>query len=615
MNARARAALPWLIPAVLGAWTLASVRTPSRADGLDVAGFGALPVLTGGRVKPLDTVGRTGLLMMRGTQSLRVDGRTVGPVEWLLDMTARPAVADTREVFLVDDPETRAVAGIGATERRRFSFKELEPKLDDIDAQADQAAPVASGARTRVQTAVVGLRDRLVLYRRLQNSLQPAGVEDFSAELAGYGKVLGPGVKAVMAHQSGSGFSRKALAELGVYFNRYRFLASTAEFRALPPRDGEPSDAWRSTGEGLLEAMRDGEVPADAVAYAAMLGAWRKGDAPAFNTALARHRGWLADHRPAALRAARSEATFNRVAPFWRGMIAYLIAFLLAFAAWLGRPGDLRRAGWYVLIFAWAIHTIGLFARIVLQGRPPVTNLYSSAVYVGWAAAGLGLLLERRARNGIGIVAASTIGFATLLVAHHLAAQGDSMEMMRAVLDSNFWLATHVVAVTTGYSATFLAGALGCWYLLRGATTRTFDVRQAADLERLAYGVVCFALFFSFTGTVLGGIWADQSWGRFWGWDPKENGAFLIVLWNAIILHARWGRLADERGIMAMTVVGNIITALSWFGVNMLGIGLHSYGFMDKAFWWLAAFTVSQVAIAALGVLPDRWWRSRLAPR
>jgi cytochrome c biogenesis factor len=108
---------------------------------------------------------------------------------------------------------------------------------------------------------------------------------------------------------------------------------------------------------------------------------------------------------------------------------------------------------------------------------------------------------------------------------------------------------------------------------------------------------------------VLGGIWADQSWGRFWGWDPKENGALLIVLWNAIILHARWGGYARDRGIMAMAIFGNVITALSWFGVNMLGVGLHSYGFMDKAFWALAGFCGSQLLLMALALAPPRPWR------
>ena len=129
----------------------------------------------------------------------------------------------------------------------------------------------------------------------------------------------------------------------------------------------------------------------------------------------------------------------------------------------------------------------------------------------------------------------------------------------------------------------------------------------------MAYGVVCFALLFSFVGTVLGGIWADQSWGRFWGWDPKENGALLIVLWNAIILHARWGGFARERGIMAMAIFGNVITSLSWFGVNMLGVGLHSYGFMDKAFWALSGFIGSQLLLIPFCFLPPRFWRARAA--
>jgi cytochrome c biogenesis factor len=149
------------------------------------------------------------------------------------------------------------------------------------------------------------------------------------------------------------------------------------------------------------------------------------------------------------------------------------------------------------------------------------------------------------------------------------------------------------------------AGAVGS---TPASTNPQVDLGKA--LTRMVYAVVCFATLFSFIGTVLGGIWADQSWGRFWGWDPKENGALLIVLWNAIILHARWGGMLRDRGIMNLAVFGNIVTAFSWFGVNMLGIGLHSYGFMDAAFKWLMLFIGSQVAIILLGMLPLKAWRS-----
>ena len=119
----------------------------------------------------------------------------------------------------------------------------------------------------------------------------------------------------------------------------------------------------------------------------------------------------------------------------------------------------------------------------------------------------------------------------------------------------------------------------------------------------MIYGIVCFATLFSFVGTVLGGIWADQSWGRFWGWDPKENGAVMIVIWNAAVLHARWGGIIRERGLVAMAIFGNAVTAWSFFGTNMLGIGLHSYGFMDKAFAWLMVFVFVQIVMLTGGLM------------
>src|SRR6201998_1990327 len=181
--------------------------------------------------------------------------------------------------------------------------------------------------------------------------------------------------------------------------------------------------------------------------------------------------------------------------------------------------------------------------------------------------------------------------------------------MLRAVLDTNVGLATHVVMVTLGYSSVALAGFLGIIYILRGLFTTSFDETTASSLSRMIYGITCFATLCSFVGTILGGIWADQSWGRFWGWDPKENGALLIVLWNATILHARWGGLIRERGLAVMSVFGNIVVSLSWFGVNMLGVGLHSYGFMDQAFGTLTTFIASQLVVIGLGLIPQRHWR------
>jgi len=224
-------------------------------------------------------------------------------------------------------------------------------------------------------------------------------------------------------------------------------------------------------------------------------------------------------------------------------------------------------------------------------------------------------LTEKFLRLGIASSMGSLIGFGGLVVAHNLSIDsslnpsGDTMEMMRAVLDSNFWLATHVVTITIGYSTTFLAGFLGIAYVFSMLFRTLFNSKNNgkelnAKLLSMIFGITCFSLFFSLVGTVLGGIWADQSWGRFWGWDAKENGALLIVIWNAIILHARWAGTAKIRGLSALAIFGNVVTAWSWFGTNMLGVGLHAYGFMDKAFLPLMMFIGSQVAIIGIAYLP-----------
>src|SRR5262249_16030327 len=150
------------------------------------------------------------------------------------------------------------------------------------------------------------------------------------------------------------------------------------------------------------------------------------------------------------------------------------------------------------------------------------------------------------------------------------------------------------------YGATFVAGLLGAGLILAGVFTPKLDRGLFRTLGQILYGVLCFATLFSFVGTVLGGIWADQSWGRFWGWDPKEKGALLIVLMNALILHARWAGLVQQRGMAVLAVPGNIIVLWSWFGVNMLGLGLHSYGFIASTFWGMIGADVVHLAIAGV---------------
>jgi len=227
----------------------------------------------------------------------------------------------------------------------------------------------------------------------------------------------------------------------------------------------------------------------------------------------------------------------------------------------------------------------------------------------------LGLFLENIYHNGVGNVVAAVTGSLSMLLAHHLAGSGDTLEMMEAVLDTNFWLATHVTTVTFGYTATVVAGVIGALYVVSGVLTPWLNKDLARSLGQMVYGVLCFATLLSFTGTVLGGIWADQSWGRFWGWDPKENGALLIVIWNALILHARWGGIIKQRGMAVLSIFGIMLTGWSGIGTNQLGVGLHAYGFDNKNALILVGCWAFCSLLLVLGLLPTRWWWSFAAQK
>lgn len=187
----------------------------------------------------------------------------------------------------------------------------------------------------------------------------------------------------------------------------------------------------------------------------------------------------------------------------------------------------------------------------------------------------------------------------------------------------SFWFPIHVSTVSIGGAVGLVSGIASLLYLLRmwqpkgeergffGAVAKPLPA--AKTLDGVAYKTAIITLPIFGLGVVLGAIWAEAAWGRFWGWDPKENGAALIVLITALILHARWGGLIRARGIMVLAVFGNVVTAWSWFGTNMLGVGLHSYGFIESAVFWLMAFVVSQLAIMTLGLLPAKAWRSEAA--
>lgn len=549
-----------------------------------------LPILQGGRVKPLDTLSRTALLGMRGKQTVVVAKKTLSSQSWILDTLYRPEKADTYSVFRIDDPAILGIMSLESGKKKYFSFNELRPYFTVFELQSTQADALPARDRSSFQRNILRLRNAVLVYNQLKNTLSLEGFPNFIDHAEGTLKLS---VLVAPVLKTGS-HGKMGVTENGVLrlmledFKAYKWMSSNGAFYAISPSP-LTGGKWVTFGDALILAM--GGQPHH----------------PDLDTLLEVGKTYQANHpqlmpcivaKVTVPSRVMTEWLYNFWSPFYTCIILYLLAALGVFLSWL-----LNRKSWgpyltTLLFSTFIIHTVGIVLRMWIQGRPPVTNLYTSAVFVGWVAIALGMILERVNRNGVGSLVSGLIGFTTLIIAHHLSLQGDTLEMMQAVLDSNFWLSTHVVTVTMGYGATFLAGFL--------AHVAIFRRSHRDEILKMVFGTLCFALFFSFLGTVLGGIWADQSWGRFWGWDPKENGALMIVLWNAAILHARLAGMIKARGLLVMAVFGNIITAFSWFGVNMLGVGLHSYGFMDQAFFWLVVFVFVEILVIWWAFFPEK---------
>ncbi|MEM7396504.1 MAG: cytochrome c biogenesis protein CcsA, partial [Verrucomicrobiota bacterium] len=305
----------------------------------------------------------------------------------------------------------------------------------------------------------------------------------------------------------------------------------------------------------------------------------------------------MGEHRE--LKVIPREVRYNQVRYFYKSKVAYVFAFVLAFIAIVSMSRWMRWAALIVVLAGLIPHTMGIVDRCIIMGRPPMTNLYATFLFVAWAGVLLLLVVDLIQKNSMGLFAASFCGFVMLMISDGFGNDGDTMGKMVAVLRSNFWLSTHVVAITLGYVGCIAAGLIAHMYLF----TAAFAPKRTEMLKSIkiaVFAVLGFGLTLSFLGTMLGGVWADQSWGRFWGWDPKENGALLIVIWCSILFHARLGKMIGDVGFAAGTALGIIVVMLAWLGVNLLNVGLHSYGFTSGLAGKLYTYIYIQTGLIAV---------------
>jgi len=597
----------------------------------ELALFATLPIQDGGRVKPLDTFAGYTLLKFNGRRTCRLPGgekRTA--LEWLLDCVFYPEQAAGCAIFSVNGAET--LVSIGVTphnaRRSRYTYEELAPAREKLFELAARYAKTPADTRTTAQTQLVYLAQNVAEYEAL------AGYAEFARQ--GFAVEPAGAVAAILGQATELRLS-DILAKAPALHERYLVLRRTAQEGDQPPAPGLQAfrqlfnalDAVRETAHALAlfppEDPTDGfwHSPADLVlaAFDEGLEARELGlladferlvrsrddrdrfskDLAAFHehaTALAGGRG---EYDKIAL-----EVAYYKTKPFHYALVLYLVCFVLVAFTWL-MPHNrvLNTAAPLALVPPTLLLIAGIAWRCLIRSRPPVTTLYETILFVTAVVVVLSLAYEYLDRKRVALSVGSILAvFGMFLAIKYEAREGaDTMPSMAAVLDTNFWLAAHVTTIVIGYGAGLFSAALGHLPILCGLIGfKRDDAEFQKTLARMVYGTFCFGFFFTCLGTILGGIWANESWGRFWGWDPKENGALLIVLWQLAALHARAGGYIRNPGLSMAAVFNGMVIAFSWWGVNLLGVGLHSYGFTSGAMNLLLLFWACEACVIAVGI-------------
>ena len=348
-----------------------------------------------------------------------------------------------------------------------------------------------------------------------------------------------------------------------------------------PPKDKNPDAPWTSLADGMTASSPESQ------AVYPMLKAYLDSDADTFKAKAAEARRAIESDTPhfeESEAKIKAEVFYNRLRPFLQAMIFYLCAGVL----WLfakAHPFP-RRMAKFLTFAAFLMHATGFALRCYIAGRPPVTNMYESIIWVSLGVMVFASILYLKYRQVILISTATFLSGLSLFAADAAPLIMDpTIRPLVPVLRSNYWLTIHVLTITLSYGAFMLAMGISNISLFQFRKKAqegdpVANSQRIALLNMLSYRALMFGTVLLAAGTILGGVWADYSWGRFWGWDPKEVWALIALLSYMAVLHGRYAGLVGVFAFPLWTVICFSTVVMAWYGVNfVLGVGLHSYGF------------------------------------
>ncbi len=304
----------------------------------------------------------------------------------------------------------------------------------------------------------------------------------------------------------------------------------------------------------------------------------------------------------------KTEVLYNTIHPFRWAYIFYLLTVVSLLFIWIRKAEKGMKVVWTFLIIGFIIHTAGFAFRVYLAGRPPVSNMYETVIWASWGAILFSIILEATYKFRVLLLGGALVGLCALVVADMAPAILDpSIQPLEAVLRSNYWLIIHVMTITISYAAFMLAFGLGDLGLIHYVLGEEKHRETIQKLTTGVYRAMQIGVAFLTPGIILGGIWADYSWGRFWGWDPKETWALIVLLGYIIVLHARLVGWLKNFGMLAAGIITFSLVMMAWYGVNfVLGAGLHSYGFGAGGIEYVSVFVLLHILFVIYAYLTQK---------
>lgn len=295
----------------------------------------------------------------------------------------------------------------------------------------------------------------------------------------------------------------------------------------------------------------------------------------------------------ASLRKLNAERAYLNVnLPFFTWILACIAFVFSLLAVWKERLFWKTALGMQSLV---ALSSVAIFIwRGLAERRLPLTSLYEMLLALVLGISLFAIVLSARLRLRAFFACASGMCLALFLVMRS-ALSGDSFGSVSMVLDSPFWLSLHVFTIASGFCVLILASLFAHVML----AFRALKKESPAEMPKILFGMLGVGFAISALGTLLGGFWADVAWGRFWGWDPKENGALLVLLWVLIVMHLKAGKLASWKTLEVLSALLSVVIAFCLFGVNLLGVGLHSYGYSPHLLVAFISFVVFDMGIVS----------------